>query len=421
MFSMLPMYQRIGNAAFKKDLTNTLKLLEANGNPHQKLKTVHIAGTNGKGSSAHSIAAILQTAGYKTGLYTSPHLKDFTERIRINGLPVDEMYVCNFIARNKEAIERIQPSFFEITVVMAFDFFAKEDVDIAVIEVGLGGRLDSTNVITPEVSLITSIGYDHQDMLGETLPEIAGEKAGIIKPNVPVVIGDNNAELESVFQTKAAACKSPIHFAKFEYSIEKKSANFQYQFANASNFFTSNSFDLKLDLIGDYYLKNLPGILSTTDELVRQGWEIIPKHIVDALANVKSLTGLKGRWQVLSQLPITIADVGHNKDGISVLMTQLLSIPHNRLFFVIGGVRDKKWDDILPLLPRHAEFYITQPTIPRAIEAKELAVFFDKCGLNYAIVPDVNQALEKCRELATANDLIFVGGSTFVVAELNEI
>lgn len=409
------MYQRAGKAAIKKDLTNTLALLDGLGNPHERLKCVHIAGTNGKGTSAHTIAAILQSAGYKTGLYTSPHLKSFTERIRINGIEADQSFVVSFVAQHQLLIEKVKPSFFEVTVVTAFDYFYQKQVDVAVIEVGLGGRLDSTNVITPLVSLITQIGFDHQDLLGETLPEIAGEKAGIIKPNVPVVIGDNHEELRQLFNNKAGESNSPLQFANDEIAVEKSS----------DEQITISGEGLNIALVpqlkGDYYIKNLPGIIATSMALNQAGLNITEDAISAGIAQAASLTGLKGRWQTLQYNPLMICDVGHNEDGLRSNMAQLSKLTFDQLYFVIGGVADKKWSEMLSLLPTDAYYLICQPNIPRAISAHELTTYFNEAVLEYEVIPDVNAAIDRARQLANKDDLIFIGGSTFVVAEINEL
>ena len=416
LYARLPMFQRVGKTAFKKDLTNTLRFLENLGNPHTKFRSVHIAGTNGKGTSAHSLAAILQESGYKCGLYTSPHLKNFTERIRIDGFEVSQQYVIDFVEKHKDLIETIQPSFFETTVVMAFDYFAREKVDVAVVEVGMGGRLDSTNVIDPIVSLITMIGMDHQEFLGETLPEIAGEKAGIIKPGKPVVIGADQPELREVFNSKAKQGTSPIEFATDQWEVHENQDNSYEAIKNGIR-----CYSISTDLKGKYYKKNLPGILATVDALNQAGFDIGKNAIECALARVCKLTGLKGRWQVLQASPLTICDVGHNPDGMRDNMAQLGNYAYKKLYFVLGGVADKRWDLIFPLLPKQAYYIVTQPTIPRAIQAAVLAEMLRKEGFTCEIEPDVNKAIALAQAKADADDLIFVGGSTFVVAEINNL
>jgi dihydrofolate synthase/folylpolyglutamate synthase len=363
----------------------------------------------------------LQSAGYSTGLYTSPHLKDFTERIRVSGIPVTEEFVITFIEKYKSEIESIRPSFFEITVVMAFEYFDQCKVDFAVIEVGLGGRLDSTNVILPLVSLITSIGLDHQDMLGETLTEIAGEKAGVIKNSIPVVIGDQNPDLEAVFNNKEVASKSRISFANKIFKVKALEIYQDGQFVKIIDEEKKIDFNLKVDIMGKYYLENIPGILQTIEVLRQLGLNISDEAVTNGLGNVKVLTGLKGRWQMLQEKPLVIADVGHNIDGIKAIVSQIATVSYRNLYFIIGGVREKKWEDIIPLLPKKCQYIITQPQIPRAIDAEQLAGYFKDFNLDAIIILDVNQALEMCLNKASEDDFIIIGGSTFVVAELNDL
>ncbi len=399
LYSALPMYQRVGPQAFKKDLANTLALCKALGNPQHKFKSVHVAGTNGKGSSSHSIAAVLQMAGYKVGLYTSPHLKSFTERIRLNGQEIPEANVVSFVADNKAEIERIQPSFFEMTVVMAFDYFAKANVDIAVIEVGLGGRLDSTNVITPEVSLITNIGYDHMDMLGDTLEKIAFEKAGIIKEDVPVVIGTTQDETTPVFETKAKSVGTPLIYADQDDDLE---------------FF-------KTDLMGPYHQNNLPGILKTIEVLTHKGFYITKEAAIEGLGNVAFLTGIKGRWQVLSDSPLIIADTGHNKEAFQFIVDEIRSRKWETLYMVLGFVEDKNVLSLLEMIPTEAEIVFCEANVPRAMKLEKLKSLASHLFPNAHYVKDVNKAVETVSERASKADMIFIGGSTFVVAELNDL
>jgi dihydrofolate synthase/folylpolyglutamate synthase len=399
LFSTLPMYQRVGNIAFKKDLSNTIRFCEYLDNPQYQFKSVHVAGTNGKGSSSHMLAAILQSAGYKVGLYTSPHLKNFTERIKINGKEIEEHEVVDFVANNKNHLESIKPSFFETTVVMAFDYFAKQKVDIAVIEVGLGGRLDSTNVITPLVSLITNIGYDHQQLLGDTLVQIAGEKAGIIKEGVPVVVSERQPEVEGVFKDKAGDLSSDIVFASDR--VQGK--------------------DLQLDLLGIYQQKNVKGVLEVVKILNQIGFEILLPAIQQGLSDTIGLTGLKGRWQLLCDNPKIICDTAHNQEGIELVLQQLNSIKFNQLHVVWGMVNDKAIDNILKLLPKDANYYYCEAKIPRALNAKHLCDKALQFGLKGVVIEDVNSAIEKAKQKAHSNDLIFIGGSTFVVAEINDL
>lgn len=409
------MFQRVGSAAYKPDLTNTLKLCEALGNPHQKFKTIHIAGTNGKGSTSHMLAAILQTAGYKTGLYTSPHLKEFTERIRIDGKEVDEGFVIDFVERIKPEIEKIKPSFFEITVAMAFDYFAGQEVDIAIIETGMGGRLDSTNVITPILSIITNISWDHKDLLGDTLQKIAFEKAGIIKSHVPVVISERQAEVIAVFEAKCEETKSKIIIASDQYRVNRIS---QGKFVVIGN---GNQQAIELDLVGIYQAKNILGVLCAVEELNNQGFAINEDHLVDALKNVSHLTGLRGRWQKLSEYPLTICDTGHNEAGIREIIDQLKETPHSKLHWVIGVVKDKDVSTILNLLPKDASYYFCQASLPRALPAKELYERATSIGLNGVVVDNVNEAINAARKNSSPDDLILVAGSTFVVAEIENL
>jgi dihydrofolate synthase/folylpolyglutamate synthase len=419
MYRLLPMYQRIGKVAFKKDLTNTILLLDLLGNPEKKFKSIHIAGTNGKGSSAHMLASILQTAGYKTGLYTSPHLKRFTERIKINGKEVDEPFVCDFIEKLRRPIEEIQPSFFEITVAMAFEYFAMHQVDIAIIEVGLGGRFDSTNVIRPEISLITSISYDHMDMLGNTLPEIAFEKAGIIKNKVPVIISETQEQIEPVFIDKSIEMEAPIFFADREYNVRKGTDgldNFKYFVEN-----DGRTYEFQSDLGGLYQTKNLPGVLKTVSLLSDLGYSIKQTHLKEGLKSVGNNTGFKGRWQKLSDKPLIICDTAHNEDGVRWLATQIQTVKAEKFHIIWGSVEGKDIEKILQYLPKSAFYYFCAPKIPRAMSTEVLQVHAEKIGLNGKEYGDVNLALEAAREQAGADDFILVAGSNFIVAELNDL
>lgn len=426
LYSQLPMFTRDGASAFKKDLTNTLELCKRLGNPHKKFKSVHIAGTNGKGSTSHMLAAILQTAGYKTGLYTSPHLRDFRERIRINGEMISEEHVIDFVRDHRQDFEDIKPSFFEMTVAMAFDAFANARVDIAIIEVGLGGRLDSTNVITPLFSVITNIGWDHMNMLGDTLPLIAGEKAGVIKPDIPVIIGEYQSEVADVFINKAKAENAPISFASEEWSILKSEVRgrrsedaleyleFEIQ-KKDSELKTQN---LRLDLPGIYQLKNVKTVLSAVTELRIQGFAISDEQVKTALGSVKKQTGLHGRWEILSHRPLTICDTGHNPEGITEVLKNIESTPHENLHIVMGVVNDKDISKILVMLPKHATYYFCKPDIPRGLDAELLQQEAEAFGLYGEIYVSVNAALKSAQSRADKNDLVFVGGSTFVVAEI---
>ncbi|GAB2693058.1 folylpolyglutamate synthase/dihydrofolate synthase family protein [Mucilaginibacter koreensis] len=422
LYTQLPMFTRVGSSAFKKDLTNTLALCERLDNPQYKFKSVHVGGTNGKGSTSHMLAAILQTAGYKTGLYTSPHLRDFRERIRINGQMITEQQVIDFVARHQTDFEQIQPSFFEMTVALAFDFFAKEQVDIAVIEVGLGGRLDSTNVITPLLSIITNIGWDHMNLLGNTLSEIAGEKAGIIKPDVPVIIGEYQPEVAPVFEHKAKEVKVPLTFASEQWVVKQsKNENGLVGIAVSHSTGGNNSLsplNLLLDLTGSYQLKNIKTVLAAVEELRKQGFVITDEHLQTALRQVQHLTGLAGRWQTLSTGPLTICDTGHNPEGIAEVVKNIQSVTYRQLHMVIGMVNDKDLSKVLALLPQQATYYFCKPDLPRGLDAHNLQEQAATFGLKGDAYPSVQAALAAAQQQAGDGDLVFVGGSTFTVAEV---
>ena len=412
------MFTRIGAAALKKDLYNTIEMCKALDNPQHKFKTIHVAGTNGKGSTSHMLAAILQKAGYKTGLYTSPHLKDFRERIRINGKMVPKSFVTKFVKNQKETIEQIEPSFFEATVAMAFKYFEEQKVDIAVIEVGLGGRLDSTNIITPELSIITNISLDHTNILGDTLAQIAFEKAGIIKLNVPIVIGEKHPETIGVFTAKAKAEKSPLYFAEDELSI-KKSAKKGLGLSLTIDKNNQNLFsNLLLDLSGSYQQKNILTVIQSVIQLRESGFVITDDALYGGLKNVKKITGLQGRWQTLSKNPLIICDTGHNKAGITEVIKNIESVNYQNLHMVIGMVKDKDIDGVLALLPKNATYYFCHPTLERALPANELATQAAKFKLKGETFQNVETALSRAKGRANPKDLIFVGGSTFVVAEI---
>src|SRR5450432_409205 len=418
LFTKLPMYSRIGAAAYRKDLVNTIRLCESIGNPQKKFKSVHIAGTNGKGSTSHMLAAIFQTAGYKTGLYTSPHLKDFRERIRVDGQMIEEAFVVDFVERIKPLIVSLEPSFFEITVAMAFDYFVYKQTDIAVIEVGLGGRLDSTNIITPEISVITNIGWDHMNMLGDTLQKIAYEKAGIIKPGVPVVIGETIVETKPVFTEKAAIENAPIIFtADNLYTIEWQQQEHVLQLTVVDKKKDSHIV-YKLDLQGLYQTKNILTVVETIKQLQHQGWNIDEKHIQHGLQNTRRLTGLHGRWDIIHRHPMLVLDVGHNEDGIKQIAEQIEVTDHDNLHIVIGLVKDKEADKVLSLLPKLATYYFTKAQIPRALPEKQLAEIGNAIGLEGNHYADVNTALKTALNHAKQHDLIVVCGSVFVVGEV---
>ncbi|WP_333577589.1 bifunctional folylpolyglutamate synthase/dihydrofolate synthase [Sphingobacterium sp.] len=417
LYTRLPMFTRDGASAFKKDLDNTIKLCAALDNPQRKFKTLHIAGTNGKGSTSHMLAAILAEAGYKTGLYTSPHLLDFRERIRVNGQLCEKEFVVDFVNTHRELIEEVSPSFFEITVAMAFDYFEKNKVDIAVIEVGLGGRLDSTNIIQPLLSVITNIGFDHMNLLGNTLAEIAAEKAGIIKRNTPVVISEYAEETAAVFLDKAAIEHAPIQFASDNYETKMLGVDQDYLTVQATDT-AGHSADYQLDLKGSYQVKNLAGVLLAVDELRQQGFEISDQHVHQALKNVQATTGIQGRWQQLSKDPFIICDTGHNEDGILEVLKNLATTTYDKLHFVIGAMRDKDLSHMLPYLPKDATYYFSAPDMPRAMPSEELrkeAMEFGLTGLDYA---SVGAAFDAAKEAYQQGNLIFVGGSNFVVAEV---
>ena len=415
LYAQLPMFTRVGASAYKKDLHNTLALCNALHNPERKFKSVHIGGTNGKGSSSHMLAAILQTAGYKTGLYTSPHLRDFRERIRINGQMIPEQEVTNFVNSHQALFEEINPSFFEATVGLAFDYFAKQGVDIAIIEVGLGGRLDSTNVINPLLSLITNIGLDHQDILGNTLEEIAKEKAGIIKSSTPIIVGEKQAEIADVFENKAIEANAKILFASECWTITPKETA-PLLVVNALS--SKQNLELTLDLRGSYQVKNLAGVLTAVDELREQGFKISEENLKTALKQVSSLTGLQGRWQTLQQEPLVICDTGHNEDGIKEVLKNIANTPHQNLHMVWGMVKDKDVRKILELLPKEATYYFCQPNIPRGKPTEELAQEAQKYQLKGQAYASVAEAYQQALSHAQPNDLVFIGGSTFVVAEV---
>lgn len=417
LYNSLPVFQRIGATAYKKDLHNTVALCNALGNPENKLKSIHVAGTNGKGSTSHMLASILQAAGYKTGLYTSPHLKSFRERIRVNGDPVSESFVVSFVNKMYGVAESIQPSFFEMTVGMAFDYFVEEKVDIAVIEVGLGGRLDSTNIITPELSVITNIGWDHKDILGDTLEKIAYEKAGIIKSKVPVVISERQSSIDQVFTDKAKSCNAPIEFASDQYSAKFIDENSIRIWKNGRAIFGS----VDLPLRGSYQQKNVCGVINAVEILRSINFNLTDDHVVQGLEKVIEYTGLRGRWEQLAAAPMIICDTAHNVDGMREVVKQLTSMKYQHLHMVIGMVKDKDVSDVLALLPAEATYYFCRASIPRAMEAQVLAEKGRERGLTGVVIPDVNQAIGEAKKNASTSDVIFIGGSTFVVAEIDDL
>ena len=419
LFTRLPMFSRIGAAAYKKDLTNTLRLCEYLGNPQTKFKSIHIAGTNGKGSTSHMLAAVLQTAGYKTGLYTSPHLRDFRERFRVNGEMIDKDFVVDFVQRIQPAIDEIEPSFFEITVAMAFEYFVREGVDIAVIETGLGGRLDSTNVVKPELSVITNIGMDHMNLLGDTLSAIAYEKAGIIKSAVPVVIGETAAESKAVFEQVAAEKGAPLFFADTQRYVAEWKYDHHKLMLQVATSATDTRNTYQLDLPGYYQTKNCITVLEVIYHLQKAGYKITEEHIQQALRQVKKLTGLHGRWEVIHANPVVVLDVGHNEDGIKQITAQIELSDYQHLHIVIGLVKDKEIEKVLTLLPKEATYYFTRAQIPRALPENELAARAHAIGLNGHAYADVNTAVKEAMHRADKKDMIVVCGSVFVVGEVS--
>ena len=417
LFSCLPMYSKIGSSAYKKDLTNIIALCNFLGNPQNNFKSIHIAGTNGKGSTSHMLSAIMQKAGYKTGLYTSPHLKDFRERIKIDGIMCDKDFIVEFVKKIKTQIDIIQPSFFEVTVAMAFEYFAHQKVDIAIIETGLGGRLDSTNIIHPILSVITNIGYDHMDILGDTLELIASEKAGIIKHNVPVVIGEYLPKTKPVFINKAQLENSTLHYASDNYSSEIiSSKNHRLEVRIKSS---NSETDYNLDLVGSYQIKNLITALEACNQLNKMNWNITIPIIQDAVSNAKTLTGLMGRWQIIQENPNIVLDVGHNVDGIKEIVLQLNQSKYKSLHIILGMVKEKDHNAVLQLLPKQATYYFTNSQIERALPKNELMFLAKNHSLNGNTFENVNTAISKAKENTSKEDLILVCGSVFLVAEVD--
>ncbi|MBI9054572.1 MAG: bifunctional folylpolyglutamate synthase/dihydrofolate synthase [Bacteroidales bacterium] len=419
LFNQLPMYQRQGKAAYKADLDNTLELDKYFGHPHKKFKSIHIAGTNGKGSVSHMLASVLQESGYKVGLYTSPHLKDFRERIKINGEMISEEFVVDFVRKHSSKFEEIKPSFFEMTVAMAFDYFAKEKIDVAVVEVGMGGRLDSTNIILPELSIITNIGLDHTVFLGDTLEKVAYEKAGIIKKNTSAIIGETQKETKDVFNQIAQENSSEIFFADKLFSIDYEMLSMDNK--QVFNIKSNNQIvyeNLKLDLLGSYQKKNVISVLKGIDLLAEKDFEINKESVFRGLSNVIKNTGLMGRWQILGVNPLTICDTGHNQEGMSLVIKQINQTPHKDLHFVLGVVDDKDLAKILKLLPKTAKYYFTKAQIPRALDHDLLKNKAENWNLKGDSYKSVQEALKNAKKNAGLNDLIFIGGSTFVVAEV---
>lgn len=418
LFSLLPAYHRVGKPAYKGNLDNTLELDRCFGHPHRKFRSVHVAGTNGKGSVSHMTASVLQEAGFRTGLYTSPHLKDFRERIRVDGIMISEEEVVRFVEQHDGLVRRISPSFFELTVAMAFDWFARMEVDVAVIEVGMGGRLDSTNIITPVLSVITNIGHDHMEFLGSTLEAVAGEKAGIIKEGVPVIIGETQDETREVFIRRAGEMNSPIIFADSRYScilgkIFPESAMRRYLLTGMNDGVTLRG---ETPLGGLAQQKNLQTAAAVAESLSAE-FGLSRDHFLRGVAGVVENTGLMGRWQVLSRSPLTICDTGHNREGLEYVMRQVRATAKGKLHMVIGFVNDKDLESVLPLFPKNAVYYFTRASVPRALDEKILMTVAESYELRGSSYPSVPEALAAACAAAAAGDLIFIGGSTFVVAD----
>jgi dihydrofolate synthase/folylpolyglutamate synthase len=418
LYSQLPAYHRIGKAAYKNDLTDTIAFDEYLGHPHSGYKTIHVGGTNGKGSVSHMIASVLMNAGYKTGLYTSPHLTDFRERIRINGKMISRNAVTGFVKKHSEFISSLQPSFFEMTVAMAFNFFATEEVDVAVIEVGLGGRLDSTNIINPVLSVITNIGHDHMDLLGDTLEKVAVEKAGIIKRDVPVVISETSAFSEEVFKSKAKESHSEIFFADRNFRCIQDDFNYAKgtRAFTITDLLTEKQLKGEIPLGGDYQAKNLQGVFQAC-RILERNFCLQDENVLRGIRDVITNTSLKGRWQVMNKRPLIICDTGHNKEGLEYTLRQINRIPKSELHFVIGFVNDKDISSVLPMFPADAKYYFTRASVPRALNEKILRSMAKESGLTGKCYPDVKAAIKAARNSASGDDLIYIGGSTFIVAD----
>jgi dihydrofolate synthase/folylpolyglutamate synthase len=416
LFNTLPLFSRIGPAAYKKDLTNTIALCDALDHPEKKFPSIHVGGTNGKGSVSHMLAAVFNAAGYTTGLYTSPHVYDFRERIRVNGIGIEEDFVVGFVEKMRPLMESIHPSFFEITVAMAFDYFVEKKVDIAIIEVGLGGRLDSTNIIQPQLSVITNIGWDHMNMLGDTLNAIATEKAGIIKQDTPVVIGEKHPETEKIFRDTAAAQQAPITFAEEVFSVQDYKLHSNHIDISVRSK-TGETKDYSLDLPGIYQTKNLLTVLAAIKQLPQ--WKLEQRTVLQALRRVKQTTGLHGRWETLRERPALVLEVAHNKEGVLQMLEHLRHLEYRQLHLIIGMVKDKDPDGVLSLLPTSANYYFTQAQIPRALEAAALQQEAQRFGLKGSSFGHVHEAVQAAWQLAEPEDLIVVSGSIFLVGEVD--
>jgi dihydrofolate synthase / folylpolyglutamate synthase len=425
LYAQLPMFQRIGAAAYKPDLSNTIALCQALKNPYENLKCIHVAGTNGKGSTSHMLASIFQEAGYKVGLYTSPHLLDFRERIKINGKLISKKFVVDFTQQNLELFEKIKPSFFEMTVALCFQYFKEKKVDIAIIETGLGGRLDSTNVINPLLSVITNISLDHTSLLGSTISQIAFEKAGIIKKNTPVVIGEKQNESSTVFLKTAQEKNAKLTFASLNYKINADAIFYSKRQLKRNYLIqqSKNTFELKSELCGNYQSKNIATVLQSIEafKAINTEFKISKKTILNGIENVITNTGLLGRWQVVNSKPLTICDTGHNEAGIKEIVQQLKSIPYKQLHFIVGMVNDKDIAKVLSLLPKTAIYYFTKAKIPRALDQKILQDLAKEKKLKGEVYKDVKTAYNAVKKIAKSKDLIFIGGSTFIVADFLKI
>lgn len=422
LYSQLPVFQKIGKKALKPKLTNIIDLLEALGNPQNDFKTIHVAGTNGKGSSSHFLTSVLIQSGYKVGLYTSPHLKDFRERFRINGQMADENFIVTFVENNLQLIKKIDPSFFELSVALAFKLFSEHKVDIAVVEVGLGGRYDSTNIISNLIfCLITNIGYDHMDVLGDTLPKIAFEKAGIIKDNVPVIISEFNSETYPVFESEAKSKNSELILASENLEIISEESNLQSLKLEIEDTNSKEIYHIESGLVGDYQKQNILGVVEGVILLNRLGYKVSSKNLFDGIKNVVKNTQLKGRWQILSENPLIICDTGHNEHALKVTIKKLIDFKKTKIHFILGFVKDKDLEKVLCLFPKDTEYHFTTFDSFRALKPSELQSEALKYGLNSNIYLDVNDALEQVKSIAQPKDIIFVGGSTYLVAELNNL
>ncbi|WP_018342109.1 bifunctional folylpolyglutamate synthase/dihydrofolate synthase [Cytophaga aurantiaca] len=418
LYTQYPAFEKQGGLAYKPGLDNVLGISEAFNNPHLAFKSIHVAGTNGKGSSSSMLAAILQTAGYKVGLYTSPHIHRFTERIRINGVEIPEAEVVNFVENNTVVFEQFKPSFFEITTILAFNWFAKQQVDIAIVETGMGGRLDATNIIHPEVSLITNVSLDHTQFLGNTLTAIASEKAGIIKQNTPVVVSEYQQDIIEVFENTSLSLNAPLIKAYEYYECSDLLNVGRASVLEIKNIPTQKSMDVKTDLQGIYQSRNILGVLSVLDVLKNSGWNISETAILEGLKQVQKQSGFKGRWQVVSDKPLVILDAAHNEAGMILSMDQLNSL-NKKIHIVIGMVKDKDVSHIISLLPVSASYYFCQANNPRALSATELQQLAQQQGLSGITIPNVNEALLAAKNASHADDVIWVGGSLYVLGELS--